>query len=81
MNSQISGFVGAQIAMGAFDSCIHHELTERLAWRPSQQRELRLHGIRNLLYAVLFFTLGWAEVHGAVAMVVLAVSPPKWSSR
>jgi hypothetical protein len=25
-----------QIAMGAFDTLFHHELTERLAWRPSQ---------------------------------------------
>ena len=37
-----------QIAMGAFDTLYHHELTERLAWRPSQRRELQLHGVRNL---------------------------------
>ena len=41
--------IGLQIAMGAFDTLYHHELTERLAWRPSQERELRLHGVRNLL--------------------------------
>jgi hypothetical protein len=62
-----------QIAMGAFDTLYHHELTERLAWRPSQQHELRLHGIRNLLYAVLFLTLGWSEPHGLLAMLVIAV--------
>ena len=65
--------IAIQIAMGAFDTLFHHELTERLAWRPSQHRELRLHGVRNLLYAVLFVTLGWAEVHGALAMIVMAV--------
>jgi uncharacterized protein len=62
--------IAVQIAFGAFDTLYHHELTERLAWRPSQQRELRLHGVRNLLYAALFLTLGWSEVHGALALVV-----------
>ena len=37
-----------QIAIGLFDIVYHHELTERLAWRPSQRHELRLHGVRNL---------------------------------
>ena len=49
----------AQMAMGAFDTLYHHEGTERLAWRPDQQGELRLHGVRNLAYAVLFMALGW----------------------
>ena len=62
-----------QIALGAFDTIYHHELTERLAWRPAQQRELRLHGMRNLLYAVLFVLLGWFEVHGIWAMLAVAV--------
>jgi uncharacterized protein len=62
-----------QILMGAFDTLYHHELTERLAWRPSQQRELRLHGIRNLLYAALFVVLGWLEPHGVWAMLLIAV--------
>lgn len=65
--------IAIQIAMGAFDTLVHHELTERLAWRPSQHHELQLHGARNLLYAVLFATLGWATVHGILAMIVIAV--------
>ena len=65
--------IGLQIAMGAFDTLYHHELTERFAWRPSQARELRLHGVRNLLYAALFVVLGWFEVHGAWAWLVIAV--------
>lgn len=62
-----------QIAMGGFDTIVHHEGSERLAWRPSQERELQLHGVRNLLYAVLFLTLGHLEVYGfwAVAVMVL----------
>jgi uncharacterized protein (TIGR01777 family) len=58
--------------MGLFDTLYHHEFTERLAWRPSQQRELRLHAARNLLYAGLFLTLGWAEVGGWLAILVMA---------
>ncbi|MGC2779052.1 MAG: TIGR01777 family oxidoreductase, partial [Bradyrhizobium sp.] len=62
-----------QIVMGVFDTFYHHEFTERLAWRPSQRGELKLHGMRNLLYAVLFAILGWSEAHGLFAMLVLAV--------
>ena len=40
--------IAIQIAMGAFDTFYHHEMTERLAWRPSQRYELRLHGVRPL---------------------------------
>ena len=49
--------VAIQVAMGVFDTFYHHEFTERLAWRPSQQGELKLHGIRNLFYALLFLAL------------------------
>lgn len=63
--------VALQIAMGAFDTLFHHELTERLAWKPSQKAELRLHGVRNLIYAALFFLIGWAEPRGLLAAAVL----------
>lgn len=62
--------IGLQMAMGLFDTVYHHELTERLAWRPSQRHELWLHGIRNLLYAALFVVLGWLEPHGWWAIAV-----------
>ena len=65
--------IAIQIAMGAFDTFYHHELTERLAWRPSQRHELQLHSVRNALYALLFLTLGWLEVHGFWAMIMIAV--------
>jgi uncharacterized protein (TIGR01777 family) len=65
--------IAIQIAMGAFDTFYHHEMTERLAWRPSQRHELRLHGVRNMLYALLFLTLGWLEVYGYWATIVIAV--------
>jgi uncharacterized protein len=63
----------AQLAMGLFDILYHHEMTERLAWRPSQRHELKLHGTRNLAYAALFLTLGLFEPHGLWAMLIIAV--------
>ena len=63
--------IAAQIAMGGFDTLFHHEGTERLAWRPSQHRELRLHGVRNLAYGLIFAILGWAEPGGALALAFL----------
>jgi len=65
--------ISVQIAMGVFDTFYHHELTERLAWRPSQRYELKLHGVRNLMYAFLFAVLGWLEVHGVFALAIIAV--------
>ena len=66
-------FVFAQMLMGGFDTLYHHELTERLAWRPAQATELRLHGVRNLAYAVTFAALGWSEPHGAVALALIVL--------
>jgi uncharacterized protein len=65
--------ISIQIAMGAFDTFYHHEFSERLAWRLSQRHELQLHGVRNLLYALLFLTLGWLEVHGLWAILVMGI--------
>jgi uncharacterized protein (TIGR01777 family) len=66
-------FVFLQIMMGGFDTLYHHELTERLAWRPAQASELRLHGVRNLAYAVTFMVLGWTEPHGFASLMLIAV--------
>jgi uncharacterized protein (TIGR01777 family) len=71
MNGILWILLFVQIAMGGFDTIFHHEGTERLAWRPEQQHELRLHGIRNLAYGVMFATLGWSEPHGAWAVGLL----------
>jgi uncharacterized protein (TIGR01777 family) len=66
------GLIAVQIALAAFDTIYHHELVERLAWRPSQKKELVLHGARSLIYAVLFLGLGFAQLHGALAILALA---------
>src|SRR2546425_7337466 len=73
MTPLLWSLISVQIVMGAFDTFYHHELTERLAWRPSQRYELKLHGVRNLLYAFLFLVLDWLEVHGIFAIIVIAV--------
>lgn len=70
MTDLIWTLVFLQVAMGGFDTLYHHELTERLAWRPSQARELRLHGVRNLAYAVMFLVLGWSRPQGVLALAL-----------
>src|SRR5580765_2578049 len=73
MTSLLWILIAIQIAMGLFDTFYHNDFTERLAWRPSQRYELKLHGTRNMLYALLFLVLGWLEVHGVWALIVIAV--------
>jgi uncharacterized protein (TIGR01777 family) len=62
-----------QVAMGGSDTLFHHELTQQLAWRPSQAVELKLHGVRNLAYAVMFIALGWSRPLGAAALGLIAL--------
>ncbi|KKW91471.1 TIGR01777 family oxidoreductase [Sphingobium chungbukense] len=66
-------FIALQMMMGAFDTFYHHEGTERLAWRPGQDMELRLHGVRNLAYMLAFACLGWTMPQGgwAIALILL----------
>jgi hypothetical protein len=73
MTDLIWTLVFIQVAMGGFDTLYHHELTERLAWRPSQAGELRLHGVRNLAYAVMFLALGWSRPRGLAAAALIAL--------
>jgi uncharacterized protein len=65
--------IAVQLALGLFDIVYHHEMMERLAWRVSQRRELKLHGARNLAYAILFLALGLFELNGFWAMLVISV--------
>ncbi|MEM6663271.1 MAG: TIGR01777 family oxidoreductase [Pseudomonadota bacterium] len=65
--------IAVQIAMGAFDTLVHHEGTERLAWRPSQQTELRLHGVRNLFYALIFLAFGWFQPQGVFTWILATI--------
>lgn len=73
MTDLIWTLVFLQVTMGGFDTLYHHELTERLAWRPSQARELRLHGARNLAYAAMFLLLGWSRPQGVLAVALIGL--------
>jgi uncharacterized protein (TIGR01777 family) len=67
---QLMAFQGV---LGAFDTIYHHELTETLAQRASARRELAIHSVRALIYALLFAGLACWEWHGALAFVLAAV--------
>jgi uncharacterized protein (TIGR01777 family) len=71
MTTMLWTLIAIQIAMAAFDTIYHHELTERLAWRPSQRYELLLHAARSFVYAALFVVLGFLEPRGVLAMLVI----------
>lgn len=55
--------------LGAFDTIYHHELTERLPWKKSAAKELKLHGVRNFFYSIIFLSLGWLAWHGIFAIL------------
>ncbi|MEZ4443437.1 MAG: hypothetical protein R3B72_30480 [Polyangiaceae bacterium] len=60
-----------QALIGAFDTLYFHEYRARLPARGRQARaELRLHGVRAVIYAVLFGTLPWVAWHGLFAALL-----------
>jgi uncharacterized protein (TIGR01777 family) len=59
-----------QCALGAFDSFWHHEVTERLPQKRAARRELALHAVRELLYAIVFIGLAWRIWNGVWAWVL-----------
>ena len=71
MTTLLWTLIAIQIAMAAFDTIYHHELTERLAWRPSQKHELTLHAARSFVYVALFIVLGFLQLHGIFAVLVI----------
>src|SRR5690242_8096548 len=73
MTTLLWTLIAIQIAMAAFDTIYHHELTEKLAWRASQRQELMLHASRSLIYVVLFAVLGFLELHGVFAIALMAL--------
>ena len=72
-NPILWSLISVQVCMGAFDTLVHHEGTERLAWRASQKHELRLHGVRNFFYAVIFMSFAWLEPHGLFTIVLASI--------
>ncbi len=72
-NPILWSLISVQVFMGAFDTLVHHEGTERLAWRASQKFELRLHGVRNFFYAVIFMCFAWLEPHGIYTIILATI--------
>src|SRR5688572_11684760 len=60
----------AQGLLGAFDTLYHHEMKEKLAYRVGSERELAIHGVRSLLYAVIFAGLALFEWRGIFALAL-----------
>jgi uncharacterized protein len=65
--------VVVQGIMGVFDLVWHHEITEKLTWKPAAASEMLLHGMRNALYAVVFVSLGFLHWHGALMWAFAAI--------
>lgn len=66
--------LAVQGAIGAFDTLYYHEWRARLPARGAQAAaELRLHALRDFLYAVLFGTLPWLAWQGAWVVALAAV--------
>lgn len=65
--------LAVQGIMGAFDLIYHHEITEKLTWKPGAAFEMWLHGLRNGLYAVVFLSFGFFEWQGAMAWIFLTI--------
>jgi len=60
--------------LGAFDTIYYHEWRARLPARgKAAAAELKLHAMRDFLYAVLFATLPWLAWQGGWAIVLTAV--------
>ena len=62
--------VSIQVVLGFADVVVHHELVARLPWRFGAAPELRLHGARNLAYAVIFLVLAWVVPLGWTALIL-----------
>ena len=67
--------LAAQGVLGAFDTVWYHEWRARLPFRAAAARELKLHALRDFLYAIIFASLARLEWRGTwtyVFVVILA---------
>jgi hypothetical protein len=63
-----------QGVIGAFDTLYYHEYRARLPGRvPGTAPELRLHAVRDFIYAALFAALPLLRFEGALVLVVAAL--------
>src|SRR4051812_28305514 len=63
-----------QGVIGAFDTLYYHEWQARLPARyPASAAELKLHAVRDFLYAILFGTLPWLAWQGLWTALLAAI--------
>ena len=63
-----------QGTLGAADTLYYHEWRYRLPARPEETRvELRLHAVRDFIYAAIFATLPWFAWSGAYTWLLCAL--------
>jgi uncharacterized protein len=66
-------FLVAHAALGGFDTFVNHEWREHLPRRPEAARELAVHAVRSLMFAVIFAGCAWLEWHGAWGWAMLGL--------
>jgi hypothetical protein len=62
-----------QGVLGGYDVLWNHEWKERLPSRPESKLEQKIHGIRELFYAIIFFGLAWYAWKGGFAWLLAGV--------
>lgn len=62
-----------QAVLGAYDVLWNHEWKEKLPSKPSAALEQKIHGIRELFYAVMFIGLSWWLWQGIWAWLFFAI--------
>ncbi len=62
-----------QGVLGGFDVMWNHEFKEKLPNKPSAALEQKIHGVRELLYAVIFLGLAWYSWNGLWAWAMAAI--------
>jgi hypothetical protein len=60
-----------QACLGAFDTLYYHEYKLRLPHGEHSAVELRLHAVRDFLYAMIIGTLAWFEWHGWLVLILV----------
>ena len=69
----IIGLLIFQGLLGGFDVMWNHEWKEKLPANASAALEQKIHGARELLYAVVFIGLAWFAWHGIYAWIFFSV--------
>lgn len=62
-----------QGVLGAYDVLWNHEWKEKLPSKPTAALEQKIHGVRELFYAVMFIGLSWWDWQGLWAWLLVAV--------